>query len=87
MDEVSLQVDAGEGGGPISVFTNSGLLSVLWGQKGMKIIGFFGGKNYIPIFGHLCCFVLLKVCCRAKKLNVLDFLGLGGLLHSLEAFW
>lgn len=29
MDEVSLQVDAGEGGGPISVFTSSGLLSVL----------------------------------------------------------
>lgn len=84
MDEVSLQVDAGEGGGPISVFTNSGLLSVLWGQKGMKIIGFFGGKNYITKFGHLCCFVLLKVCCHA---NALDFLGFGGLLHSLEAFW
>lgn len=30
MEEVSLQVDAGEGGGPISVFTSSGLLSVLW---------------------------------------------------------
>lgn len=29
MEEVSLQVEAGEGGGPISVFTNSGLLSVL----------------------------------------------------------
>ena len=41
MDEVSLQVDAGEGGGPISVFTSSGLFSVLWGQKEMKIIRFF----------------------------------------------
>ncbi len=29
MEEVSLHVDAGEGGGPISVFTSSGLLSVL----------------------------------------------------------
>lgn len=30
MEEVSLQVEAGEGGGPISVFTSSGLLSVLY---------------------------------------------------------
>lgn len=86
MDEVSLQVDAGEGGGPISVFTSSGLLSVLRGQKGIKIIGFLG-KNYTPKFRHLCCFVLLKVCCRTKKMDALDFLGFGGLLHSLEAFW
>lgn len=83
MDEVSLQVDAGEGGGPISVFTSSGLLSVLWGQKGMKIIGFFFflGKNYITKLRHLCC------CRTKKKMNALDFLGFGGLLHSLEAFW
>lgn len=32
MEEVSLHVEAGEGGGPISVFTSSGLLSILWGK-------------------------------------------------------
>ena len=34
MEEVSLQVDAGEGGGPISVFTSSDLLSAL-GENGI----------------------------------------------------
>lgn len=36
MEDVSLHVDAGDGGGPISVFTSSGLLSVLSTETAMR---------------------------------------------------
>lgn len=33
MEEVSLHVEAGDGGGPISVLTISGLISALWNKQ------------------------------------------------------
>lgn len=83
MEEASLQVEAGDGGGPISVFTSSGLLSIL---KGGEITA--AKINYITQTAQNLTNDWTLFRWNAKqKWDWLDFLGLCGFLHVLEALW
>lgn len=85
MEEASLQVEAGDGGGPISVFTSSGLLSILKEKE----------ERYrrATKINHVTQIVLNLTTGRCsdgmlnKHWHWLDFLGLCGFLHVLQALW